>query len=192
MVAWLSWLERLIHIEEVRGSNPLATTMISKPPLFKETVLKIASLLEDCQYAFRGTTGLVLQGLEMNVDDIDILCDKKTALATNKLLKEYLLEEVAYKESPKFKSYFGKFEINGTLVEIMGKWQIKNSRGDWSNPFDASDNETTQLKLDGQKVVVTSIETELLMFTKMGRWTAYRKIKGQLLPRKEINQRKLF
>ncbi len=27
-VAWLSWLERRVHIAEVSGSNPLATTKI--------------------------------------------------------------------------------------------------------------------------------------------------------------------
>lgn len=28
MVAWLSWLERRVHIAEVSGSSPLATTKI--------------------------------------------------------------------------------------------------------------------------------------------------------------------
>ena len=28
MVAWLSWLERLVYIEKVGGSNPSATTVI--------------------------------------------------------------------------------------------------------------------------------------------------------------------
>ncbi len=29
-VAWLSWLERLVYIEKVGGSNPSATTKIAK------------------------------------------------------------------------------------------------------------------------------------------------------------------
>lgn len=30
MVAWLSWLERLVYIEKVGGSNPSATTLFEK------------------------------------------------------------------------------------------------------------------------------------------------------------------
>ena len=39
-VAWLSWLERRVHIAEVSGSNPLATT---NTPLFVTSWLLLAS-----------------------------------------------------------------------------------------------------------------------------------------------------
>lgn len=144
-----------------------------------KVVLILAERLKGLRFAIRGTAGLVLQGLEMNVDDIDVLTDEETALACNDLLAEYLIEEVAFKESEKFKSYFGKFEIESVPVEIMGEWQIKDNKGIWSQPFNASE----RIKLDkGDKddIYVTAIEDELKMFALMGRWTAYQKIKKQI------------
>ena len=75
----------------------------------KSVVKTIDNKLKGEAYAIRGTASLVLQGLDMGLDDIDILCDAKTALSANLKLSEYLVEKVAFKESPKFKSYFGKF-----------------------------------------------------------------------------------
>jgi len=143
-----------------------------------KTVLLLADLLYSRQYAFRGTVSLVLQGLEMNVDDIDIVCDKETALSCNKILSRFLIERVAFRESPKFRSYFGKFSVNNVPVEVMGEWEIKDGKGKWSEPFNAS--ERKKLTINDKDIFVTTIEEELLMFAKMGRWTAYQKIKRQL------------
>jgi len=163
--------------------------MSNKPENFEKVILLLAKRLKGTQYAFRGTAGLALQGLEMNVEDIDILTDKETALDCNDLLAEYLIEEVNYKESEKFKSYFGKFEIEGISVEIMGEWQIKDTRGVWSQPFNASEREL--IKLDGNDVYVTTVKEELAVSAKMGRWNAFHKIKRQVSQPGE-NQPKLF
>jgi DNA polymerase-1 len=168
----------------------------------KRVVLKLAKLFRKKQYAIRGTTSLVLQEVEMNVDDIDIICDKKTAFACNQLLKKYQFEEVEFKESDKFKSYFGKFVIDGVLVEIMGEWQIKIAKSSnlpagkagfkvqsWGKKYDANPEQIMQTKIGKEKVNLTTIETELDMFSQMGRWTAYHKIKKQM---EEKNQGRLF
>ncbi len=161
---------------------------VRKPDKFEETIALIADKLQNRQYAVRGTASLVLQGLDMNVDDIDILCDKKTALSCNKIFKDYLVEKVSLKESEKHKSYFGKFKINSIDVEVMGNWQIKNQKGElalpkrregrWSEIFDAS--EKKEIILDGKKICVTTIDSELKMFALMGRWNAFWKIKRLL------------
>jgi len=156
---------------------------------FSKTVLLLAESLQSYQYAFRGTASLFLQGIEMNVDDIDILSDKETALSCNELLKEYLLEEVSYKESKQFKSYFGKFNIEGMPVEIMGEWQIKDVKGNWTKPYSAENR--IKMEFEGKEIYVISIEEELLFFAKMGRWTAYQKIKRQL-EEKKGKQKSLF
>lgn len=152
--------------------------MERKPNDFEKTLVLLARLLTNYQYAFRGTASLVLQGIRMNVADIDILADKKTALACNQLLKDYLTEAVSLKESSRFKSWFGKFSVNQIPVEVMGEWRIKNQKGDWSQPFDAS--ERKLVTLNDQEVWVTPIAEELQVFALMGRWNAYHKIKKQL------------
>ncbi len=157
--------------------------MAKIPKNLENVVLILADRLKGKQYAIRGTASLVLQGLEMNVDDIDIVSDKETALACNDLLKDYLVEEVKYQKSEKFKSYFGKFEINKISVEVMGEWEIKTQGSKskvekWQEPFNATDRK--RLVINGKTVYVTTIETELTMFATMGRWNAYWKIKKQL------------
>lgn len=131
------------------------------PPALEKTIIELATLLDGRPYAFRGTTSLILQGLDMNVVDIDILADKETALACNSLLKDFLVTPVKYSETGKFKSYFGQFRINNIPVEVMGEWQIKSGKGEWSTPFRASPDEKRELSVGGQKVYVTTVETEL-------------------------------
>lgn len=163
--------------------------MFRKPENFKKVIFLLGKMLQGKTYAFRGTSSLVLQGLEMNVDDIDIVCDKKTALLCNELLKDSLITEVTFSESEKYKSYFGKFNILDVPVEIMGEWQIKDTKGSWSEPILGK--ERIKLGLLGEEIYVTTIESELAVFAKMGRWTAYQKILRQVKEKKE-SQPKLF
>jgi hypothetical protein len=149
-------------------------------PKFPQTILLLADLLKNHQYAFRGTASLVLQGFDFKVDDIDILTDRPTAEACNETLKEYLKEGIAYKESEKFKSWYGKFDINGLLVEVYGDWQIKNSKGEWSRVFDASDDEVKEIDYQGKKIRVTTPETELATYAAIGRWNVFHKLKKEL------------
>lgn len=147
----------------------------------------ISEKLKGDDYALRGTASLVLQGLDMNVDDVDVLCDAKTALNANLKLSEYLAEEVAFKGSLKFKSYFGKFLIDGVKVEIMGDWQIFNEKKGWSKVYNASTENIAHVQADGLEIPVTKIELELEVFALMGRWTAYQKIKRLVGERRQIN-----
>lgn len=154
-------------------------TMGKKPAQFEKVIIFLAETLSGKRYAIRGTASLVLQGLDMNVDDVDVLCDGETALFCNDVLKDYLIEDVVFQESPKFKSYFGKFKIRGVQVEIMGNWQIKDTKGNWSESFAARDSERKEIILEAQRIYVTTIEMELQMFAKMGRWTALQKIRRE-------------
>lgn len=131
---------------------------------------EVAKLLSGHQYAIRGTASLVLQGYDMGVDDIDVLCNEKTA--------EFL--KLPYSESKQFKSYFGKKIINGIQVEFMGDWQIKNPKGEWSEVFDASDDEIKIIDIENQPIRVTKVETELKMYALMNRWSVYHKLKKQI------------
>ncbi len=160
-----------------------------KPLNFESVLIFLSEKLKKYDYVIRGTASLVLQNIEMNVDDIDILCDRENAYAINKALKEYVTDAVDYKESESYKSCFGKFNIKGVLVEVMGDWQIKNSGGVWSRIFDGQ--EYNEVKVNGNIIKVSTIESEIEMFTNMQRWNALRKIKEQLEDKKS-NQPKLL
>ncbi len=168
----------------------------------QEIVKLIADSLSGRQYAIRGTASIYLQGFDMNVDDVDVIGDKNTALYCNLIFREFLTDKVALKETEKFKSYFGKFVIADVLVEVYGNWQIKIKNqtprfggrkskiknGVWSEVFDASEDEITEIDVQGKKVKATKMTTELKMFALMGRWNAYWKLKKQLTK----SQRSLF
>ena len=163
--------------------------MGKKPENFYKSIVHLSKIFKDTQYAFRGTASLVLQNFDMNVDDIDILCDKKTALKANELLSRYIIEKIDYKESDKFKSYYGKFLVDDVQIEIMGEWSIKDTKGNWSEPFDAK--QRVKLDVEGDEVYVTTIDTELDTFLKMGRWNTYHKIMNQLPKDRDDTQLKL-
>ena len=63
--------------------------MTNLPENFKKALIIISTKLKDYPYAIRGTSSLVLQGFEMNADDIDILGDEKVAGVANELFKEF-------------------------------------------------------------------------------------------------------
>jgi 5'-3' exonuclease len=166
------------------------SSLILKKNLSRDEVeylaLKIAGKIKNAQYAIRGTASLVLQGINMRVDDVDVVSDKETALSFNKVFKKEMIDEVKYSESDKFKSYFGNFNINNVSVEVMGEWEIRDKRyaisdkKGWGEMYDGSDDEVNMIEINGAKVRVTKPETELKMFAQMQRWTAYQKIKKQI------------
>ncbi len=156
------------------------------PNQFIPTIKQLAAALKSHQYAIRGTSSLILQNIDMNVDDIDIVCDKQTALGCNQLSLLQLIKPVTYQESKQYKSYFGQFKLNQILVEIYGEWQIKDKKGRWSTPFTASQAEINLIDLEGQPVKVTTPDTELKMFALSGRWTAYHKIRRQVTTQSTI------
>lgn len=115
-------------------------------------------------YAIRGTTSLILQGLDFKQDDIDILCDEETAKYLN----------LEYSESKQFKSYYGKLADN---VEIYGNWQIKNNKGDWSEILVPTSANSYLLNTTDLIIPVTTIEFELHCYALMQRWSVFHKIK---------------
>lgn len=128
------------------------------------------------QYAFRGTTSLVLQGLDMGLQDIDILANQETAYSIDRGLAEFVVSPLKYSESAQHKSYFGQYKIGDIPIEIMGDWQIK-SAGDWSELFDARPSQITFIN----SLPLTTIATELRCYVFMKRWSVIHKIKRQLV-----------
>jgi len=84
-----------------------------------------------------GSTSLAIQGVNVDVHDIDIKTDIESANRIAHALKEYVIEPMHHKTSEQFKSYYGMFKINNVQIEVMadletmhdGKWiKVENSR----------------------------------------------------------------
>jgi len=102
----------------------------------KTAMLNIASALSssDIPYCFIKSSSLALQGLPIHPNDIDIETTAKGAYNIQRLLKPIgnLLKEVQYSTDGVFGSYFGKLNIDGIQVEIIGEL-TENHSGRWKS-----------------------------------------------------------
>ncbi|MFA4873652.1 MAG: hypothetical protein WC659_07050 [Patescibacteria group bacterium] len=114
-----------------------------------------------------GSTSLALQGVRITPEDIDILTDKKGALAIGKLFKKYEIAPVVFGRTELFESYFGKFDINRTNVEVMG-----NLREKLDNQWTSLSKRLASPKLieiNKMKIPVSPLITQLNAYEKLGR-----------------------
>ena len=88
-------------------------------------------------WAVTGSLGLVIQGVEVDVHDIDLQSTKEGVFAIERALEEYIVHPVEYLESKKIRSFFGELGIDRIKVEIMGDVQ-KDIGGGWGPASDLS------------------------------------------------------
>ena len=158
---------------------------ISEEDLFKCIKILVENLFAiDQQWAFTGSFGQYIQGMELGPHDIDIQTDKRGAYAINKILKNHCVEQVYFRESEKIKSYFGVFEIDYIKIEVMGDIQ-KLVNDFWTPPPDL---ESKILKVNwrGLKLPVMDLKHELQAYNDMGRFERVEKIK-RFLEKNDIN-----
>lgn len=89
-------------------------------------VLKqILARLQDqpIEWVVTGSLGMALQGVPVEVHDIDLQTDQAGAYAIERCLAEYVTMPVHYLASERIRSHFGQLQIDGMQVEIMGALQ---------------------------------------------------------------------
>jgi len=82
-------------------------------------------------WALIGSMSLALQGVDVDVHDLDILSTKEGAMEIAALLKEYETEPLRYTETEHYKDYHSIFTVQGVKVELMGEMQHKTMDGRW-------------------------------------------------------------
>jgi hypothetical protein len=136
-------------------------------------------------WALIGSSNLALQGVDVEAHDIDILIDKEGALLIGEILKEFTEKEIKYQESEKFKSYYGKFIIDGVDVEIMGDLLIINPEENiWSQSLNLS--EKIYFQIDNIKIPIISLDQEYKAYLKLGRIRKAQKI-AEIIKLKNFN-----
>ena len=122
----------------------------------------------DINWAITGSLGHVLQGMSLEVHDIDILTDKTGAYEIERLFSNYILRKVRFSSTEKICSYFGELRINDIQVEIMGDVQKCLPDGRWENPPNLSSIRVF-IDYDGLSVPVTSLKYDIEEYNKLGR-----------------------
>ena len=124
---------RKLHTLNILHCLPeLYDKMILEKKLY-ETLSLITALLKDTTHpwAFTGSVGISLQGVDLEIGDIDIQTDQAGAYQIQDRLSQYLITPVRWLASPNIQSHFGTFRINEIDVEVMGDMKKKLENGSY-------------------------------------------------------------
>ena len=119
-------------------------------------------------WAITGSLGMVLQGMDLPVNDIDVQTDEDGAYEIERRLAEYVVAPVLYKASERMRSRLGKLRIDGIQVEVFGGMQKRLQEGVWEPPVDVTAHRRW-VEVEGLSVPVLSLEYEHEAYRMMGR-----------------------
>jgi hypothetical protein len=135
-----------------------------------DTLRLIYTRLAGCRahWAVTGSLGMTLQGMEMEVHDIDLQTDPTGAYEIEGLLSEYVASPVRYTVSERIRSHLGKLEMNGVRVEIIGGVQKRLEDETWEEPVKV-ERYRVWVEVDGMQIPVLSLEYEYQAYQRLGR-----------------------
>jgi hypothetical protein len=119
-------------------------------------------------WVITGSLGLALQGLDVDVGDIDIQTDRYGAYEIEGCFSEYVVNPVCLSSSDRIRSHFGVLNVRGTQVEIMGDIQKRGTGSGWEEPADL-ERHRQWVKMDDMTLPVLDPEFEYQAYLKLGR-----------------------
>jgi hypothetical protein len=150
--------------------------------MIPENIFKALKVISDklngkgINWVLISSTNQALQGVDVKPRDIDILTDKEGVYAIVEALKDFVVEAVHPRESETMKSHYGKLNIEGVEVEIIGDLINIKPKGDlWSETKNFSKKIIIEFK--GVEVPGISLDQELSAYTKMKNIERIKKIK---------------
>jgi hypothetical protein len=122
---------------------------------------------------------MALQGMEIEVHDIDIQTDQRGAYEIEKRLSEYVVKPVRFSASAGIRSHFGILEMDGIKIEIMGDIQKLLAGHTWEQPVKVEQHRCW-VDIDGLRIPVLSLQYEYQAYLKLGRVERAEKLKKWL------------
>ena len=111
---------------------------------------------------------MALQGMDIEVHDIDIQTDQHGAYEIESRLAEYVVKPVRYSVSERIRSYYGVLEIDGIKVEVMGDIQKRVGEQTWEESVKV-EHYRCWVEIEGMQVPVLSLEYEYQAYVELGR-----------------------
>jgi hypothetical protein len=135
-----------------------------------QVLRKIVTGLKDrpIHWVVTGSVGMALQGMPLEVHDIDIQTNRDGAYDIERVLMEYIVRPVRYLESELIRSHLGMLEIDGIQVEIMGDIQKRLENQSWEAPVRV-ESYRQWLDIEGMQVPVLSLDYEYQAYLRLGR-----------------------
>ena len=122
---------------------------------------------------------MALQGMDVEIHDIDIQTDKDGAFEIESCFPECITKPVRYAKSERISSYLGMLEIMGIQVEIMGDIQKKLVDQTWEEPVEV-ELHRLWVEIAGMRLPVLSLEYEYQAYLKLNRNTKAEMIRDWL------------
>ena len=124
--------------------------------------------IDEINWAVTGSLGFALQGMVVDVHDIDIQTDKSGVYEIERRFSQYVVRNVEFSSTKRIRSHFGELSVNGIKVEIMGDIQKCLPDGTWEDPIDIR-SKTCFVNYDELSIPVISLEYECEAYYKLGR-----------------------
>ncbi len=122
----------------------------------------------DVNWVVTGSLAMALQGVPVDVHDIDIQTDEAGTYEIERLFSESITRKVSFSTTEKIRSHYGALAIDGIEVEIMGDIQKRMPDDSWEEPVDI-DRHKTFVEVDGMRVPVLTLEYEYSAYQHLGR-----------------------
>lgn len=99
---------------------------------------KIYARLNDStvNWIVTGSLGFALQGVPVEIHDIDIQTDKAGAYEIERRFSEFVTRKITFSCTERIRSHFGALTIDGIKVEIIGDIQKWLNDGIWEDVVD--------------------------------------------------------
>ena len=135
----------------------------------KNVLIKITELLLplDTVWALTGSAAFSLQGLDMEVHDIDIQTDERGAYLIEQTLSQFIVKPVRFSATTQIRSHFGQFMLDGVPLDLMGGVQ-KFHEGCWEDSINLLPL-IRYIPLGRHNVPVLDLRYECEAYRKMGR-----------------------
>lgn len=168
-IAWKTWVNLNCRVapDPTLHSGVEHLLAIAVKPRWRATLRELAQQLTQAQIPFKivGGTSAALHGVSIPVNDIDLETDSEGAYRIQDLLVEQAIQQVALSSSETYRSHFGRFDLHGVVIEVMG--DLHRRQGNEWVPSMAQT--TVTLDLDGVPVPVSSLEEETLAYMRRQR-----------------------
>ncbi len=144
-------------------------------PDYISTLQRIKDRISDVEWVITGSTGMKLQGMPLDPNDIDIQTNESGAYNIEKIFSDNVIREVEFIENDDIRSHFGELGINGIKIELMGDLQ-KKINGVWEEPIDINKYKEI-VEIDGNEFPVMSLKYEYYAYLRLRREKRAKKIR---------------
>ena len=122
---------------------------------------------EEYSWILTGSSSLRLQGVDIDVHDLDIEGNPDNIHRLQQALNEFTTTPLHLWETGKIRSLQGVAEIDGVKVELVANLNVQQPDGRWENVLDFE--RCTWLNWHGRRIKIFSLNDEAMAYKAMGR-----------------------